>query len=244
VSTEKRLGDTIKIAGDYQHKAITEGFTIQRFWHHAKILSILKFLPPSPGDHVLDVGCGSGVVTAFLGSLRARAVGIDINQEAIGFAEEFYASEDVSFRLGAVDRLDENDGSVDKVYCIEVIEHIYKSQAETMLREFHRVLRPGGKLFLTTPNYRSMWPLIEWAMDHSGLFPTLSGHQHVEHYTTGALGKLCIEQKFEVVLMATTCLFSPWISLVNWKAAEALFALELKVPVHLGSIVTAVLERK
>ena len=47
---------------------------------------------------------------------------------------------------------------------------------------------PGGQLFLTTPNYRSAWPVIEWLLDKFALVATLDEAQHVTHFTKG---KLC-----------------------------------------------------
>src|SRR5260370_2306070 len=45
------------------------------------------------------------------------------------------------------------------------IEHLAQGQGETMLAEFARLLVPGGRLVLTTPNRRSPWPLVEWLLD-------------------------------------------------------------------------------
>src|SRR5207244_12308333 len=74
------------------------------------------------------------------------------------------------------------DRAVDKFYSLEVIEHIYRPQGVAMLRNFRRLLRPGGSALITTPNYRSAWPLLEWTLDTFGLVPKMAGEQHVEHY--------------------------------------------------------------
>jgi energy-converting hydrogenase Eha subunit A len=51
----RRTGDVVEIDGDYQHRALTEGSAIQRFWHCSKQLSIRKHLPPAPSDEIIDV---------------------------------------------------------------------------------------------------------------------------------------------------------------------------------------------
>jgi len=176
----RRLGDTVKIGGDYQYKALTQGNSIQRFWHFNKHLSIMRYLPPNSQDTIIDVGCGSGVITSFLGESGASVLGVDGNSEAIQFASEKFSRPNVDFRLGLVDDEFESTQDFDKIYCLEVIEHIYRNQAKNMLNNFWRLLKPGGQVFLTTPNYRSLWPLIEWSMDKLGLAPPLAEHQHVE----------------------------------------------------------------
>jgi len=81
-----------------------------------------------------------------------------------------------------VDELTSLNLTVDKIYCLEVIEHIYKDQARTMFESFYYLLKPGGKIFITTPNYRSLWPVIEWLIDRFKFAPKMHNEQHVELY--------------------------------------------------------------
>lgn len=240
---DKRNGDTITIAGDYQYKAITEGYRVQRFWHQAKLLAIRKFLPPESGDLVLDIGCGSGVISSFLGENGANVVGIDANPEAVQFAAERYASEQVKFVNAPVDDVMPVDRVVDKIYCLELIEHIHLSQAGKMLDMFHRSLKDGGKVFLSTPNSRSLWPVIEWLLDHSGLVPQMGGHQHVEFYHREKLASLCRAHGFIVNEIATICFLSPWLAAISRRAAERMFYWETSDSFFPGPILIAVLEK-
>ena len=54
---------------------------------------------------------------------------------------------EVDFRVGLIENLEFPDGQLDLVYCISVLEHT--SEYPQILGEFHRILRPGGKLILT-----------------------------------------------------------------------------------------------
>ena len=85
-ASERRTGDTVQIARDYQHRARTSGFVVQRFWHAEKERVIRKFSAPRSGDRVLDVGCGSGVVANALAGMGAIVTGVDGNPDAIAFA--------------------------------------------------------------------------------------------------------------------------------------------------------------
>jgi 2-polyprenyl-3-methyl-5-hydroxy-6-metoxy-1,4-benzoquinol methylase len=238
---KRRTGDTVKISGDYQYKALTQGHPIQRFWHYAKHLSIKRYLPPKPSDTVLDVGCGSGVVTSFLGEFGATVVGIDGNLDAIQFANQQFSHPNVKFQLGLVDENIQLDMLIDKIYCLEVIEHIYINQSKDMLKAFLKILKPGGQVFLTTPNYKSMWPIIEWLMDRLGLSPPLAEHQHVEFYDKRKLEKLCLELDFEIKLISTTCFIAPWLAPFSWSLAKKVNVLESRLPFYLGSILICVL---
>ena len=149
----RRMGDTIVIGGDYQYNAFNSPNRIQRFWHQSKSRLIQSLLPPGKGELVIDVGCGSGVITNLLGNLGADAIGIDANPAAINFASQTFVHPNVKFLLGQVDEEYVFPDQVDKVYCLEVIEHIYYFQGKSMLGAFYKLLKPGGSVFLTTPNY-------------------------------------------------------------------------------------------
>lgn len=235
--------DATPIDGGYQYRAITEGPAIQRFWHRTKLLAIDALLPAASGDRVLDVGCGSGVVSAHLATSGARVTGIDGNPRAIDFATRRFAAGNLDFVQGQVDDALPTGERIDKIYCLEVIEHIYRHQAATMLDSFRRALAPAGGIFLTTPNYRSLWPLIEWAMDRSGRFPALKDEQHVERYTAGRLAALCAESGLRVERLTTVCLVSPWLAPLGRALAERTLDLEIRLPARIGSILVAVLRR-
>jgi SAM-dependent methyltransferase len=99
---------------------------------------------------MLDLGCASGAwstrVADELGA--AQAVGVDLSTKGLLAAAEkgmdpVYASVD-----GAV--LPFRDSSLDVVMCDEVIEHVVDTDG--LLDEIHRILRPTGRLVLSTPN--------------------------------------------------------------------------------------------
>ncbi|OHB66410.1 MAG: hypothetical protein A2Y76_06705 [Planctomycetes bacterium RBG_13_60_9] len=240
----RRRADSIEISGDYQYRAMTEGNPIQRFWHYSKMLAIERLLPPCAGDSILDVGCGSGVISNFLGSFGARVVGIDANPDAIRFAAEAYSSQRVSFRLGLADQPFGPEASVDKIYCLELIEHIHGFQAKPMLDNFYSLLKPGGRAFLTTPNYRSMWPVIEWLLDRLDLAPPMAGHQHVELYHRKKLRDLCLASTLSLEHMGAMSFLAPWIAPLSWRWAKRVAKMELATSLTPGSVLVCVVSKK
>ena len=112
-----------------------------------------------------------------------------------------------------------------------------------MLQNFFRLLRPGGRVLLTTPNYRSLWPLLEWTLDLFGLVPVLDEEQHVAHYHQRSLRQIGQRAGFKVETVQSVCFLSPWIAPVSWKLATATAKRELKLPIATGCILVAAMEK-
>ncbi len=99
-----------------------------------------------PGAAVLDVGCGSGATVAHLRDRHGhRARGIDISRELI--AEGLARDPGLELELGAAESLPVADASQDALFC-ECVLSLLNAPVRA-LEEFHRVLRPGGKLVIS-----------------------------------------------------------------------------------------------
>ena len=100
------------------------------------------------GDVVLDLGCGTGHFCAALDAAGATPIGVDTSPEAVRRARDRHPGLD--FRLASVaEPLPLSDGSADVVWLGEVLEHVVDGAA--LLSEARRVLRPDGRLLLSTP---------------------------------------------------------------------------------------------
>jgi SAM-dependent methyltransferase len=99
---------------------------------------------------VLDLGCGTGYGSFILAESARRVFGIDISEEAVGFARQNYFARNISFSVADCSNLSLATGSLDSVVCFEVIEHL--PEQESLLREAHRVLKADGFLIISTPN--------------------------------------------------------------------------------------------
>jgi SAM-dependent methyltransferase len=99
---------------------------------------------------VLDIACGVGYGTDFLGAACDRAIGVEIADEAIAVARARYSKANVWFVQGNAERLPFSDASADAVTCFEGIEHFLKPEAH--LAEVARVLNPGGTYLVSTPH--------------------------------------------------------------------------------------------
>jgi 2-polyprenyl-6-hydroxyphenyl methylase/3-demethylubiquinone-9 3-methyltransferase len=84
----------------------------------------------------------------FLDGLGYEVVGVDISPSAIRFNKADLPN--VTFRLiDPIKKLPFADGTVDAIWCSEVIEHLY--DVNFTIVEFHRILKPGGLVVVTTP---------------------------------------------------------------------------------------------
>jgi SAM-dependent methyltransferase len=100
----------------------------------------------TPGDRVLDAGCGTGKFFGFDFARAAgcRMVGTDVRQDVKGNTEMDFCVR------SELNRLPFSDASFDVVNCRLVIEHVHAP--DVVLKEFYRVLKPGGRLAIFTPN--------------------------------------------------------------------------------------------
>jgi 2-polyprenyl-3-methyl-5-hydroxy-6-metoxy-1,4-benzoquinol methylase len=236
----RRMGDAIQIDGGYQHRALHHGFVVQRFWHAEKLRVIEKFSRPEKGERVLDIGCGSGVISDALCSHGASVTAVDGNPDAIAYARRTFGRPGISFQLGQVEDLPARPASIDRSYCFEVIEHLYINQTERLLRRARDLTRVGGTIALTTPNYHSAWPAIERTLDLMGLVPHLDGDQHVTRFTADRLTDTLVRTGWKVELMTTFCNVAPWLSVAGWGLARKVAHLEDALQLKWGSILLAV----
>jgi len=208
---QRREGDAIQISGDYQARALKSDRAAQRFWHEAKFRLIERVAIPGRQDRVLDAGCGSGTISHFLSIHAGQVIGMDSNPSAISYARTAYSVPNLEFRLGQFEDLT-GDKRFDRIYCIEVIEHLFEQQVADVLSLFHRLTNPGGQLFVTTPNYHSSWPLVEWLLDRFALVATLDEAQHVTHFTKRKLSSACERAGWSIHSMGTFNGVAPFVA--------------------------------
>jgi SAM-dependent methyltransferase len=129
-------------------------------------------------------------------------------------------------------------GSFDCVLLSEVIEHLDTPQIS--LGEAARVLKPGGRLLVTTPNYRSFWPVMEWAVDRLNMAPKMAGEQHVSRFHPASLRDVLVEAGLHIEYSGSIYNFSPFLSLISLKQANRQLQRELDRRSALGMILVAV----
>lgn len=101
------------------------------------------------GADIVHAGCGSGQVDTGLNS-RFRITALDISANALSIYERVN-KDNPRLILGDILALPFASGSKDGLYNLGVMEHFTEGDIHRMLSEFHRVLRPGGKVLIFWP---------------------------------------------------------------------------------------------
>jgi dolichol-phosphate mannosyltransferase len=171
---------------DYDHRAYDSPIFLQRYWQRRRHEIILDW--HRPGGRTLDIGCGSSRILEDLGG----AVGLDLSMPKL----RFMSGRGCRAVRGSVFALPFADGSFDEVVFSQVIEHIPRRPGT--MGEIRRVLRPGGRLIIGTPDYaRLFWMILEWF--YGKLRPEAYAHEHISHYTLGSMRRLLAENGFSHV---------------------------------------------
>jgi SAM-dependent methyltransferase len=105
---------------------------------------------------VLNLGCSTGIIDEYLAPHVGHIVGVDIDEPAVALANSRRRAPNVEFRVEDAMRLSFGDASFDVVVSSQVYEHV--PDARQMMREIHRVLRPGGVCYFAATN---RWVLLE-----------------------------------------------------------------------------------
>ena len=142
--------------------------TVQRrhWWHLAKRRLVQQALDDlsSRCGRSLDVGCGAGGLVTELADRFSVAIGTDVEPLALRLAGVDYVPPGVVLLAAAAERLPFASGSFDAVTSCDVIEHLDDDVGA--LREFHRVLRPGGVLAVAVPAYQWAWSDHDVSLGH------------------------------------------------------------------------------
>lgn len=148
-------------------------------------------------ERLLDVGCGTGSLTGVTRGRCGAVHGCDVSEVAVHEARgRGVVGVCADLNRGA---LPYRSGAFDRATCLEVIEHVVDPLQ--LLRELHRVLRPDGRLILTTPNIRYVRNVarLVWRGEfpHTTTDTFVWGGGHLHYFTRRDLGGLLVRAGFE-----------------------------------------------
>lgn len=194
------LRNSIQCA-DYDARAFDSRIPFQRAWQRARYAAVMRFVPPHA--RTLDIGCGSSKILA---ALSENSVGLDIQLNKLRFSRRYGRA----LANGDTFRLPFAAQSFDCVLSSQVIEHLPAD--DSVFAEMVRVLRPEGRLIIGTPDYHSLWPVIERLY---GFFaPNAYADEHITHYHPALLQEKLRRLGFR--LEASTYVFgAEWVGMFS-----------------------------
>jgi ubiquinone/menaquinone biosynthesis C-methylase UbiE len=159
---------------------------------HPPPAHLVEFVSELPeAEHVLDLGCGDGRLTA---ELRANAItAADVSQVALRRAAARLPRAEIA-SVVPDEPLPFVDGEFELVLCAETLEHV--RDVQLFLSEIRRVLRPGGGLALTTPDHGRRTALRMLLNGFDSEFDPLS--PHIRFFTRRSLTRLLDAMGFTV----------------------------------------------
>ncbi|HZZ84839.1 MAG TPA: class I SAM-dependent methyltransferase [Anaeromyxobacteraceae bacterium] len=207
-------------------RVLREGSGIRRLWHLSKFERVLDYLPRGAGQSLLDIGCFAGSFLSMVPPERfSRQLGVDILPAQIDYANAHHGSQARRFQhVRSIADLGEVDARFDCVTVIEVIEHLTPDEIRALLGHAARLLAPGGRLVLTTPNYASTWPILERILNRVG--DVNYQEQHITRFTFFDLERKlaaihpALRSEFALELRTTTHLLTPFLAGISFDLAH------------------------
>lgn len=145
------------------------------------------------GGTVLDAGCGNGDYTRLALRHGARVWAFDLSPGMVAATERRLAAaglEPKEVRVASVVDIPYPDDRFDVVLCFAVIDHVPDEHRLDAVRELVRVLKPGGTLYINTPNKHAYtWRAGHWLMRRLGRFP----EGKIRWLSPSELQALCVE---------------------------------------------------
>jgi SAM-dependent methyltransferase len=124
------------------------GIPEENYWFRRHEAAYLALAPHCAGATVLEAGCGEGYGADLLAGIARHVIALDYDRLTAEHVRRVYPR--VAAVRGNLATLPLADASVDVVANLQVIEHLWDQAG--FLTECRRVLRPGGRLLITTPN--------------------------------------------------------------------------------------------
>lgn len=151
------------------------------------------WLDAMPAGQLMEVGFGNGVTLSRLKKLGWKVAGVEFDPVAVDLARQL----GVDARLGSLEDGLYPDATFDAVVSSHLLEHLPDPRAH--LEECHRVLRPGGRLVIVTPNASSVGHRI-FGRNWRGLEPP----RHLNVFGPLSIVRLAREAGFRQVKVSST----------------------------------------
>ena len=165
----------------------------QAAWHKKTFTKISNFI--SKEDYLLDFACGPGTLTGQYLNLKKNPVCVDISEKQINYATKTYNGKATYMTVNEFDFNDYHD-TFDTITCLGLFEFISKEEGIKLLNNFYKILKPNGKLYLTTPNFKTSMRLLEFFLNRLGSLDY--SKEYKSRYTKKTFNELVKKSSFKI----------------------------------------------
>ena len=163
--------------------------------------SVVAFLGeavPLRGRRVLDLGCGPGFLIPPLLAAGAQVWAADGSAPAVARVNARHEENPLwrGASVTASGRVPLPDGSFDLVCCVETIEHLPREAVPSLIGEIRRLLAPGGRALLTTPDEEDLERSMIFCPECGAEFHKV---QHITSWSVSSLATILEEAAFDVL---------------------------------------------
>lgn len=217
------------IDAGYYDLVYRRGRGMQSKWHHLKFATLRRRMVEHIGERNgltgkhLDIGCGPGTFIGTLGD-SVESVGADIAAGQIAYARDAYGGPNRRFEVVPAGPLPFADAAFDVVTCIELAEHLPEATVLELFAEVRRVLRPGGILLATTPDYGGPWPALEWVLNRAG--GVSYADQHITRFTRRRFRATLERAGFTEISVLRHQWLAPFAAALGWNFADFIARVE------------------
>jgi 2-polyprenyl-3-methyl-5-hydroxy-6-metoxy-1,4-benzoquinol methylase len=178
----------------------------ERYFTYMNAEGMLKRLRPlfAGAESILDYGCGTGLFLARLAAEGYRVAGTDTSAQSLEAAGERLQGYDTFLGVFAPDALAATGQRFDVVLATELVEHLYDDWLDQVLNSLRQLVKPTGKIIVTTPNQERLEQSLLMCPCCRSVFHRW---QHVRSWSRSSLGDY-VERRGFRVLEAFTSDFS------------------------------------
>jgi len=156
------------------------------------------------------------------------------------YANQKYKSKNCLFLNFDGKKIPFKDKTFNTISLIELIEHLPIKKIEIILKEARRCLKDNGKIIITTPNYFSFWPLIEFIINK---FSKVSYEdQHITKFNIYNIKNLAFRSDMKIEEIGTFNYFSPFLAIFS-KKLSTFFSKIKFFDIKLGLLIYLVLKK-
>ncbi|MBT4191842.1 MAG: class I SAM-dependent methyltransferase [Candidatus Diapherotrites archaeon] len=224
------MKDYKNIKGEYYENAHgKDAHKSQSFMYNSREDYFIDFMKLKGNEKILDIGCGSGTFTRKIAKQfpKVEITGMDISEKVISFAKKESTKKklkNTKFVISGINKI-KTTGQFEVIIISHLIEHL--EDPLDALREVKKKLAKNGRLFITTPNYSSLWPLAEKVFDKTIAKDGYSlDDQHISRFNTRSIKKIVNKAGLQTTNLKTLYVFSLEASIISKTLGNLFFGLD------------------